>query len=437
MAKIFIRNIFKDDELFIQAALKFGHSIIGNISDNDTSEITSFREQFPQVQLLHTTTAFQKNKSFWLSAVINMLQIQIFKFIHFPNKEFKNSRYIHFNFLTIILGLIIPKLRPHLRFQNKNWDKDLYLKELADAHLPVPKTYGTLKDNQEPDTRLFNSIQYPCVCKPSSCSGGYGVLLANGEDDIKRLYAYENDPTQLTPMSHFFRNKTSKGVRNYIYNSHALGGRYLFQEYIPGQVFSISALFSENKISSHFCYEIHSADSTYFAEQGFSWPINKNIENEILLIVSKMALVLNYPEGPLMADFVYHSSRGLFIIDASPRSSLTAAKLSFLAYKDNWHAECLALGNPLQTPKNPGRAVFWQRLPLPKGHYKSIQYPDFSDQDVIDCNLLVQADSFVHEPRTDRQMAQRGDFATTGDTAQDAQSKWNSLFKQIKWQLNH
>lgn len=436
---IFIRNISRNDELFIEAANKYGHPVIGNIIDNDDQEIEEFKRKYLSIKLITTTTAFQKKISFWLSVLINQIQIEIFRIQHLPNFEFRNPRYTKINILAVFLGVLIPALRPYLRFQNKNWDKDLYLQELRLAGLPVPEIYATLRDNQEANQKLLNSVEFPCVCKPSSCSGGNGVFLAKDYSDIERLYSYDQNYHSQSSLSIYYRNKTSRGIRNYIYNSHTLGGRYVFQKYIKGRVFSLSATLINKQLISVFCYEIQSANSQYFAEQGFSWPVDKKIECEIIPLATKMAEVLKFPEGPLMADFIHDDNGQLSIIDASPRASSTAAKLSQLVHEDNWHAECLLLATidkKLQsTPSRKCRPVFWQRLPLPKGLYESIHYPDLVSNDIIDYKLTVTVGTQINEARTDRQMIERGEFATTGNSVEEAKSKWDSYFKKIEWKL--
>lgn len=436
---IFIRNLFKNDDLFIQAASRFGYKICANTSNNDEEETRELINRYPEVNIINSKTAFQKKKPFWITLIKNHFSIELFRLKNRPLFEFRNSKYFEINFLSALIGTFFSFLRPYIRFQHFNLDKDLYLKKLKNSGLPIPEIYAILRDNQEPDAQFLKKIKYPCICKPSSCSGSTGVYLANQPEDIIKLYSYEHNPESLSELSLYYRNKTSKGVRNYIYNSHTLGGRYLFQEYVHGRVFSISAALVKQKLISPFCYEIQSADHVYFAEQGFSWPIDQTVEKQMIELTQKLSKVLNYPDGPLMADMICDQNGKLHIIDAGPRASLTAAKLSHMVYQDNWHAECLILAPHEKSLMNPplrkGRPIHWQRLALPKGEYKSIQYPDMNRSAIVFYDLPVKSGSKIFESRTDRQMIDRGEFATTGESVADAKIQWQNLFKEFNWIL--
>ncbi len=434
-----IRNISKEDAPLLAAAEKLGYSVVGLILDNNLSEISKFKFEFPKIKLYVLRTAFQRKYSFWLSQFINILILAFIKILHRPVVEIRSPRYVETNVFHILLGSLIPFLRPYLRFQNTAWEKDQYLSILQENGLPIPKIYAVLKDNQEPSESLIQSLEFPCLCKPASGTGGIGVFLAQNAQDLQTLYSYEKKLTDQNDISLYYRNKTKKGFRNYLYNSNPMGGRYIFQKYILGRVFSISAAKYKNQLYSAFCYEIHSVKNAFFAEQGFSWPIDQTIEEKMIQLTTDLAKSLNYPDGPLMVDFIYDENYQLHVIDAGPRASVTATKLSSFVFQDNEHAEILLLSHTDQTlqmnQNRVGRPVFWQRLPLPKGKYKTIQYPNFDRPEVIHTYFPVTTGTQVYEPRTDRHMTMRGDFATTGSTVDSAKENWDHLFKEVTWHL--
>jgi|GEM_PF-2890715 hypothetical protein len=439
MKNLLIRNISIEDHLLVEAAHRLGWTVFATSSSDDPKEFDLLQQHFKSLTIEKRPTSFQSHvpaKQFRLDS-----NHWIKKFCRRNNikTHLRTARYTQtddFNLRISRYGSFLERFFPSYGL---HWNKALYLKHLLKLGMAVPEIYQVVQDQDEPNLD-DGSIQYPCICKPAYCFGGLGVMVANSKSDILRLFAFEKNPDNFSAVNLYYRNRTSRGLRNYLHNSGHFQGPYLFQEYVSGRVFSVSGSIVHNQIQDFFSYEIHSAENEFCAEQAFSWPPPTGLEEQLKEQAQLMIKHLNYPSGSFMADFVWNKNGKLMLIDAAPRTSLTAVKMSHWVRNNNSHAISIvgAHSNEVyceDASSSANRPVYWQRFPFPKGKIKFISYPDFQDQNILFVETPLQVGQHIHEMRSDRQVAERGSLAMTGVSLNDCHSNWKKWYREIQLSL--
>ena len=433
-----IINISEDDLILVEAAQELNLKLVTTSNIDPASEREIVRKFYSKLPFYNNNSAYDRQCSSYQQKIIAAFEVFIIKFRHKTNFVIKNSRYSEARMPLLILSTLIPYLRTRISQLPLHWNKYLYLSKLAKNNIKVPSIQQKVNDHKFPK---ITKIKFPVICKPAYCSGGAGIQLAKNEQDIKQLFGNELNPQNFSDLNLYYRNRNKHGLRNYIYNSGHLSGPYIIQDYIEGRVLSVSGVLTDESVRSIFCYEIFSTKNEYFAEQGFLFPIEKNLEDEIYKLSKELTSILKYPNGPFMIDFILSTDNQLYIIDAAPRSSLTGAMLSRWAFQNNSHAKNIISSHwnkivDENTENTHGRPVFWQRFPFPKGLVKTIEYPLFNEDYIINYEISLKTNDRVNEARLDRQMAERGYLVTTGSTRDEAIANWNKTFTQIRYEIN-
>lgn len=127
--------------------------------------------------------------------------------------------------------------------------KDLFRLFCKHHNLPSPKLYGILNDQEFTDYGL----QYPCVVKPVDLSGGKGVkIIAN-----------------YTQLLSYFESVDLSSNHN----------RFVVEEYIPGQLYSMSGFINEGIASIiHYDKEYLTADS-FSVKSSFTGLTNDELQS--------------------------------------------------------------------------------------------------------------------------------------------------------------
>lgn len=435
--KALISQISIEDEPLIRAAQHLGLQLFAF----KTPILDSSPENIPQIMRDIPTTSFpsryetKENPYFWryhLESKVKLMKAQLG-----INIDLRSSRFNEVKIWNLSALARCPWLRSFLCPKALHWDKEKYLQKLASAGVPTPMTYQIIKDQNPPILDLAK-IAFPCICKPSFCSGGTGIFVAHSRHELELFFGPELHPENFDPIDIFYRSRNKNGLRYYLYHSGDLEGSYLIQQFISGPIYSISAGVIDGQIVSPFCYEIGVSSNAYCAEQSFRWPIDATIESQIQQLTQRIAKVLQYPDGPLMADFVGSDNGQLFAIDAAPRASSTGVLMSEMVFADERHGQELIAShfgfNLSHTDRrSSGRPIFWQRFPFPKGLVKKMNYSLPKDKYLIWKDLRLKVHDQTTELRTDRQVAQRGAMATTGQDLPSAEAHWNRLFNHIDW----
>jgi hypothetical protein len=433
-----ILNLAEDDLLFVDACKKLEVDLVALSAADPREERLAAKSFFHQLPFYEFPSAFDRQIPPLSSRLLYLQEVKRIIKKHQLQKILKLPRYFENRQWALKLARALPVLQHKLPLTGFNWDKSCYLPKLIRAGLPVPKIYKILKDQESPELQ-DPDIVYPCICKPACCSGGVGVMVADSPSDLPRLFGPELHPEHFNDINLFYRNRIKKNLRNYLYNSGHLGGSYLIQEFVKGEVLSVSGTVINGSVEEIFCYGIGTTSNKYCAEQSFTWPLDQKLENRLRILSQQMVKVLKYSDGPFMADMMLSEHGELSIIDAAPRASITGARLSFWVFQDNLHAEQIIASHWSQRiqapPQRQGRAIFWQRFPFPKGKLKNIKYPDFNQDYIVHHEICLREGDQINEPRLDRQMAERGALVTTGNTLTNAEENWNNTFKQIEWSL--
>lgn len=450
--KALIYGIQLDDEPIVRAAENLNIKLFSICVVDPLTEREKVKQAFSKINVEICQSAFDlKISKFHRSLRIKTLIYRAL-YRHGIKKILSTSRYTEYSLFKLVLTILFPFLKGRIDVYYENWNKEKYLRKLSKKGIKTPLVYQVVEDQEYPVFDL-EKIKFPCICKPSLCSGGYGIFVAQNVYDLESFFGPETAPLEnYDELDLFYRNRNKRGLRNYRYNSGGLGGSYIIQELVKGRVLSVSGVVIASKASSLFSYEIRATENAYCAEQAFCWPLEESLDTKINDIAQKIVLALNYPDGPFMADFILSESGDLHVIDAGPRASLTAALLSEWVFSNSIHAENLVSShwgytNSVQPSRSQGRAVFWQRFPFPKGKVRKMSYPDMRfdadfDEDsdaegnvVVSKDLKVKEGDRIFEQRLDKQMADRGYLATTGSNLMEAEQNWYRIYNRIDWEI--
>lgn len=435
--KVFFLNLSIDDEIFVKASEELNLTLFACSTMDPIETRIEAKNYYRRLPFNLWDSAFDRKIPPLRSRIKNLLKIYFFCKKNGINKIIKTPRYSGLTFWPLLLVQLFGRKLIRLSLMGLHWDKSLYTAQLEKNNIKVPRTYRVVEDSEYP-FKFSSNIKYPCIAKPAYCSGGNGVMIAYKPDDLEKLFSLENNPQNFGELNLFYRNTVQGKKRNYIYNSGILGGPYLIQEFIPGRLFSVSAVWIRGKVSEIFCYEIGSYPNEYCAEQSFSWPIPSDVEKKLLTLSTDVAAALNYPDGPFMLDVIHSEDGKLYVIDAGPRASITGARLAAWVYESNHHAKAIIaahFSDTLPASTFAGRAVFWQRFPFPKGKLAHISYPSNSMPGILALHTPLNKGDSINEPRLDRQMDERGWLVTTGKNLAEATEVWQRYYQAIDWNL--
>lgn len=438
--KALIPNISIDDRPLVEAAKKIGLEILAYT----TAEPKELRSKIGQYYSDLPVFDFPSRYDQKIDAIQWRYEFEqrVRQFIKTNGIDLvlRSSRFNEADKLKLFLKLRFPFLNKFIEVKGLHWHKEKYLRLLSYHGIPCPENYLIVKDQEVPNFKKYK-IEFPCICKPSACSGGVGVFIAQSLLDLETFFGPELNPENFDEVNIFYRSRNRHGLRFYLYNSGDIGSTYLVQRFIKGRILSISSGFAKGRLVSPFCYEIGPANSLFCAEQSFMWPIEREVEKKVLDLSHQLAQVLDYPNGPFMVDFILSEDGDIWVIDAAPRASSTGVQLNELVFQDTCHAEDLITSHFGYIPNRPdrksqGQAVFWQRFPFPKGRVTKLLYPPFDERKIVLQDFRLKENDFIYELRTDRQMAQRGALATRGKDLSEAKKNWQEIFAQMEWKID-
>lgn len=187
-------------------------------------------------------------------------------------------------------------------------DKEKYCRLFQRLQIPTPKIYQVF--DQETDiNQLDKNIGFPCIAKPIQGSASIGIRILNN----------------MTNLKLFLLNKID---RQYV------GGRYLLQEYISGDVCSVAGHVYQGKISIDFLIDIHSDCYPYAAETGFNIPSKHRgtVEDQVFGFLDIFFKEIGLTDSPFMLDFIVDDKGDIYLIDFGAR--LSKNDLLFRCYEE-------------------------------------------------------------------------------------------------------
>ena len=316
-------------------------------------------------------------------------------------------------------------------------DKTIYLPAMEACGIRVPKTYEIVEPSDEPKNY---DLPYPVIAKPGLGCGGYGIYIAETEDDLRWFFNHSDDPNSFSERALFYQDRDFTG-RPKSYLHYGYGGRYIIQEYITGPCISLAGTTVNGIPKLDLAYDIGITEPPTCAEINFGWP---SIHSEVSgaadrLVSSYSACPTDFPDGAWMADAILRGGE-LWLVDFSVRMSSSGTKMLYHTCGDLTYASNVihaALGDEWRmiTPK-PTIPTYYSFLTFPKGRITNIQYPPADQLDEI--GLAVKEGERVFETRNDVQVADRGYIVATraGGTRENAENAVKTFIDNVQYDVD-
>lgn len=179
--------------------------------------------------------------------------------------------------------------------------KDLAREAYAAAGL-INLKYAVVSDLEEAKKAAFK-IGYPLVLKPSDSSGSQKVSLVTNDNEL------EQDMNKLLALKEtYLKFKPTQ--------------KYLIEEYIEGQEFSIELFLYKNELAFGAVTEKQTSPLPNFTEICHTLPtsIYKDKVDELIECSKKAVLALGFSDGPFHVE-IKLSTRGPIVIETNGRAS--------------------------------------------------------------------------------------------------------------------
>jgi len=336
----------------------------------------------------------------------------------------------------------LPGIRPEQAVFFR--DKTIYLPDMAAMGIPVPEIYEIVEPSDEPNKR---EKHYPCIAKPGLGCGGYGIYIAEDESHLRWFFGSSDDPTGFSERALFLQDRDFTGnPKSYLH--FGMGGRYLIQEYLPGQCISIAGTVIDGLLELDMAYDIGITEPPTCAELNFGWPCNDKwatiAAEQLLRRINKRYCGPAFPDGAFMADAILHEG-DLHLVDFSPRTSSSGTKMMYHACGNLSYAKdviyALLGETDLMQGEYPVIPTYYSFLPFPKGRISNISYPEIQrlgHLEIIEIENPVRDGDRVFEMRNDVQAADRGWIVVTAKnkSREDAEEMAKAFIGHIQYDVD-
>jgi hypothetical protein len=189
---------------------------------------------------------------------------------------------------------------------------------LRDAGLPVPWFLPFALDSN-PESRVPNPVEYPCVLKPVALSGSRGVIRANDAGElaaaVDRLRAIVHAPDVRAERNEAHREALVEG-------------------FIPGREYAIEALMHRGAMHVLAVFDKPDPlDGPFFEETIYVTPSSAGADAQGAIVdgVTKAARAIGLSHGPVHAECRVNAD-GVFVLEvaARPIGGLCARALRFM-----------------------------------------------------------------------------------------------------------
>lgn len=300
-------------------------------------------------------------------------------------------------------------------------NKSSYYKIWNELGISTPQVYETVGYLDELDT-LPVDINFPCIVKPSSgyCSLGVQII-----DNIESLFKFFKDTdVKLSPFQEL-HNQKYKSLQ-YL----SFGNDYLIQEYVPGNLISISGVVKNKKIDIDFFYDIESDCYPYAAETGFIYPSDfdtEEIREKILSSLNKFFQHIQLDNSPFMLDVIVMQDK-LFFIDFAARASAVSYRLFLYANQKDYTVKLVDKILDDKTYTLEMKPCILRVIPFKQGIIESVEFPDAELADKINYPKSKQ----IRLLRNDLAVNNNGSIIVSGDDLYDAEEKFQRIISTAK-----
>jgi biotin carboxylase len=177
---------------------------------------------------------------------------------------------------------------------------------LSEAGVPVPG-FRVFPLQQDPPSRIWNEIAYPCVAKPLFLSASRGVIRAENAAELRaalrRIAALLSDPDLAARGGPLSRSA-------------------LVEDFIPGREFALEGLLTRGELRVLALFDKPDPlDGPYFEETLYVTPsrLPGEVQAEISATAANAARALGLREGPVHAELRVNDE-GIWLIEMAARS---------------------------------------------------------------------------------------------------------------------
>tara|TARA_B110000503_G_scaffold143686_1_gene247025 strand:- start:3036 stop:4280 length:1245 start_codon:yes stop_codon:yes gene_type:complete len=299
----------------------------------------------------------------------------------------------------------------------KIFDKLTYQTILEKEGITLPKIISCLDPYSE--QYFYNNDLFPLIAKPIKGTGSLGVkVLQSAKDATEFFKDYD------TPFNSFCE-KGQNGYKHHDY--HCFSSCYILQEYIDGELVSVSGHAVNNKVNVDLVYDIVSSELPYRAEIGFTYPSKHNKE-ELTFIIEKIIKTLKIDNSPFMMDFIYKDNT-FYLIDFSARfSTSTQYMMNYLGEKDYAFNVVNKILNNVDFNIELQNCISIRHLPIEKGKIKYINI------DATECVTaqLPEIGSQHYSSRIDAYAGNKGFIVAEASDLLSLEEKINRILQTLE-----
>lgn len=304
------------------------------------------------------------------------------------------------NNIDIIFPIYIDMMFPYLYKKLGFTEKQSSILSSKQAYTHFAKSVGVLVPNTYTDIK---KATYPIIAKPVNGTGSIGVKV-------------------LKDYSEYFFFVSGKDIQ---YND--LGKHYIFQDFIDGPTISCAGRVVDSEVLFDCAYTIESSELPYRAETGFLLDCRNASNNQLKIQIEKLSNNLGLTNCAWMADFILGTDGEFYLVDFSPRLSVSAQVL--IKHSAGIDYNKLIVDSLLYKDKTEvqlDKCVVYKYFDIPKGKCKV----EFKGDTSLADELVLPADQ-SYLTRIDLLMTFKGFCVTSGATINEAEDKWQAIATDI------
>jgi predicted ATP-grasp superfamily ATP-dependent carboligase len=308
--------------------------------------------------------------------------------------------YIEEKDIDLIFPLYNDMMFPYLYKKLGFTDKQCNILSSKQAYTAFAKSVGVTVPNTYTDIK---QVTYPIIAKPVNGTGSIGVKVLND-------------------YSEYFFFASGEDIQ---YND--LGKHYIFQDFIDGPTISCAGRIVDGDILFDCVYTIESSDLPYRAETGFLLNSYYKNTDPIKEQIEKLSNGLELTNCAWMADFISGRDGQFYLVDFSPRLSVSAQVL--IKHSAGIDYNKLIVDSLLYKDKTKvhlDKCVVYKYFDVAKGKHK-VEFR--GDATLADELTLPAEQSYL--TRMDMLMGSKGFCVTSGATLTEAHDKWQTIASDI------
>lgn len=282
-------------------------------------------------------------------------------------------------------------------------NKETYYKIFETLEIPYPKTITDI-----------SALEYPVVVKPSAGTGSIGVKVIFNKDELTKFFDIDS---AALPENEFWK----QGYFDF-------GGNYIIQEFVQGELVTISGRVVNNQIVFDAIFDIESTPPPWCTELVFRFPskVSELVINNIKERAARFLQHIHLNNSPFLFDVIVNNS-DFYFIDFGMRVTNNPQKpLHSLCkeYTGLWVISLIA--NEQYRPTFSGACIY-QNFNFPAGTISKIECNDSSADELV----LPHIGKRIYPSRHDMLANNKGYFIIVDKSMVDVTNRANKLLQSI------